>query len=341
MKVLWITDSAWYDNTLLDVMREGGLTVDVYQNPDFALENAETGKLEEYDYIITTMFLAGGYILNISECAKGLETGYVLLSKIKDKVKKPKLVLRIASRFEINGVISKWCDENNIQIINDDNTKYDTYYKLITGKLMEIYFDRGSVLFGTTDEQSDIDLGCIVDNNYDLSKFEHTNEEEFEKRLYSETFERNGKKYDVQYVRESDFIDMIREHRVFAIEALFQPPCLEYLKYFHLDTWILRQEFSRVSSNSWVKAKKKMTVEKDLDMRCGAKSLFHSIRILMFAVQIAKNGVINHYNCGILLHKEIMEDLKNGFTWEDFNKKYKPIWKEWHHAMVELCPKPV
>ena len=27
--------------------------------------------------------------------------------------------------------------------------------------------------------------------------------------------------------------------------------------------------------------------------------------------------------------------------WEDFNKKYKPIWKEWHHSMVELCPKPV
>ena len=56
-------------------------------------------------------------------------------------------------------------------------------------------------------------------------------------------------------------------------------------------------------------------------MRCGAKSLFHSIRIPMFAVQIAKHGKITQYNCGVMLHKEIMEDLKNGFGWEDFNKK--------------------
>ena len=44
-----------------------------------------------------------------------------------------------------------------------------------------------------------------------------------------------------------------------------------------------------------IKAKKKMIVEKDLDMRCGAKSLFPSIRIPMFAVQIAKHGKITQY----------------------------------------------
>ena len=208
--------------------------------------------------------------------------------------------------------------------------------------MKELYFNRGSILFETTDSQSDTDVGCIVDDNYNLSKLSHTTEPGYENRLYSsvsnDTF---GKPIDIQYVRESDFIDMIIEHKVFAMEALFQPQCSYYLKYFNLDKWKLRQEFSGVSSNSWVKAKKKMTVEKDLDMRCGAKSLFHSIRLLMFAVQIAKDGKITHYNCGIELHKDIMDDLKKGFTWEDFNKKYKPIWKEWHHAMVEACPKPV
>lgn len=205
----------------------------------------------------------------------------------------------------------------------------------------KIFFKRGSHLFETNDEQSDIDVGCIVDDNYDLSNYTHTTETGFENRLYCESYEKDGVGVDVQYVRESDFIDMIKEHRIFALEALFQEPCAGYLKHFELDKWKLRQEFSGVSSNSWVKAKKKMTVEKDLDMRCGAKSLFHSIRIPMFAVQIAKHGKITQYNCGVMLHKEIMEDLKNGFGWEDFNKKYKPLWKEWHHAMVEVCPKPV
>lgn len=206
---------------------------------------------------------------------------------------------------------------------------------------MEIFFQRGSTLFGTRDELSDTDLGCIVDDGHDMSGLTHTEEAGFENRLYSGTLVKDGVVTDIQYVREGDFIDMVEEHRVFALEALFQEPCAGYLKHFTLDRWRLRQEFSAVSSNSWVKAKKKMTVEKDLDMRCGAKSLFHSIRILMFAVQIARHGKITHYNCGTTLHGEIMEDLAGGFGWEDFDRKYKPLWKEWHHAMVEACPKPV
>ena len=159
----------------------------------------------------------------------------------------------------------------------------------------KIFFNRGSHLFETNDEQSDIDVGCIVDDNYDLSNYTHTTETSFENRLYCESYEKDGVGVDVQYVRESDFIDMIKEHRIFALEALFQEPCAGYLKHFELDKWKLRREFSGVSSNSWVKAKKKMIVEKDLDMRCGAKSLFHSIRISMFAVQIAKHGKITQY----------------------------------------------
>jgi hypothetical protein len=202
-------------------------------------------------------------------------------------------------------------------------------------------FERGSYLFGTNDEMSDLDFGFIVPDCFDLSNTKSTSEPGYENRIFSMSVEKFGRQADMQYVRESDFIEMIREHRIFALEALFQDCCHRYLIHFNLDRWKLRQEFSGVSSNSWVKAKKKMTVEKDLDMRCGAKSLFHSIRILMFAVQIAKWGRIVDYKCGVELSKEIMEDLNNGFGWEDFNKKYKPIWKKWHHDMVELCPKPV
>lgn len=209
----------------------------------------------------------------------------------------------------------------------------------------EIYFLRGSLLFETKDEFSDIDIGVVVNDDYNLDGYEHTTETGYENRIYSasEMIKVDGveKMCDLQCVRESDFIDMVHEHRIFALEAIFQDDDIaNYRKHFELDKWKLRQEFSAVASNSWVKAKKKMTVEKDLDMRCGAKSLFHSIRLLMEAVDIAKHGRITHYNCGILLHKEIMDDLKNGFGWEDFKEKYRPIWKEWHHALIEECPKP-
>ena len=37
---------------------------------------------------------------------------------------------------------------------------------------------------------------------------------------------------------------------------------------------------------------------------------------------------------------EIKEDWSNGFTWEDFKTKYKPIYNKAHSDMVEVCPKP-
>lgn len=206
-------------------------------------------------------------------------------------------------------------------------------------------FLRGSELFGTTDGKSDKDVGVVVDDGTDLSRYERSSGEGVEDRLWNTTgvIAAGGrwKSVDIQLVRESDFLDMIAEHRVFALEAVFQEgEVSRYRRFFNLDRWKLRQEFSAVSSNSWVKAKKKMTVEKDLDMRCGAKSLSHSIRLLMEAVQIAEEGRISDFKCSAGLHRGIMEDLERGFGWEDFKAKYRPVWKLWHHRLVEACPKP-
>lgn len=91
---------------------------------------------------------------------------------------------------------------------------------------MQLFFKRGSKLFETEDEMSDIDVGFVVDDDFDLSAFSHTSEDGYENRIWSDTgFTKVGDKeipIDIQYVRESDFIDMIREHRIFALEAVFQ-----------------------------------------------------------------------------------------------------------------------
>ena len=159
-------------------------------------------------------------------------------------------------------------------------------------------------------------------------------------------------KTDIQFVKECDFIDMIKEHTPFALEAIFlndekfygiddnKKNIVDYKEKFVLDKLLLRESFGSVSNNSFAKAKKKMTVKKDLDVMCGAKSLFHSIRLLMFACQIAENGHISDYFCSVNLYRDIMNDLDNGYTWDNFMEKYKPLWKEWHRKLVKVCPKP-
>ena len=64
---------------------------------------------------------------------------------------------------------------------------------------------------------------------------------------------------DCQFVSESDFIDMIKEHTPFAIEALATNAAGidKYRKHFDLDLWQLRKSFGGVSNNSWSKAHKR------------------------------------------------------------------------------------
>ena len=215
-------------------------------------------------------------------------------------------------------------------------------------------FSRGSSTYGTMTEYSDNDIAVIVDNDtVFIDQPDAFVNDKSDKRIHQITLEMDGSsKTDIQFVKECDFIDMIKEHTPFALEAIFlndekfygiddnKKNIVDYKEKFVLDKLLLRESFGSVSNNSFAKAKKKMTVKKDLDLMCGAKSLFHSIRLLMFACQIAENGHISDYLCSVNLYRDIMNDLDSGYTWDNFNEKYKPLWKEWHSKLVKVCPKP-
>lgn len=201
--------------------------------------------------------------------------------------------------------------------------------------------ERGSALFETTTMYSDRDILHIVPDKYKSFLFEN------EKGILEYKY-MDGVVIDEQFVCESDFQKLIDEYDVSAIETICTPT--EHILGFDekcnlrvslpLDKWKIRQSFSSTASNSWAKAHKKMTVEKDLDMYRGAKSLFHSLRILMFANQICEHGKIvdfkeaNHY----------WRDIYNGFLdkkdWEYFKEKYKPIYNELRSRLAILAPKP-
>lgn len=236
---------------------------------------------------------------------------------------------------------------------NDTNVIKDIWFSHdIIGKGYGfVGFVRGSALYGTYSDESDVDIGIIVPDDTEFIDIEGVfDNEKCDTRIHPSVVTRvlekgeNSKDVDIdcQFVRRSDFIDMIKEHTPFALEALGTNAVgiEEYREYFTLDVWQLRKSFGGVANNSWSKAHKKMTVDKDLDVKCGVKSLFHSIRLQEFACQIAQYNIFIDFKSCKSLWEDIKKDWENGYTWEDFKSKYKPIYNEWHSEMVKLCPKP-
>lgn len=114
------------------------------------------------------------------------------------------------------------------------------------------------------------------------------------------------------------------DHEISALECLFLNwNDIEFVEKhqfkFTLNTSKLRHSLSAKSSNSWVKCKKKLTIEKDLDLNIGRKSLFHSFRIIEFGIQIAHTGKIYNYGSCNELYKEIM----NYYEWTDLFDTFK------------------
>lgn len=182
-----------------------------------------------------------------------------------------------------------------------------------TSKIFKVY-RFGSRVYGTESPSSDYDY-VIVGYDFPTGK-------EIRQGIY------NVHLYDVK-----DFQHNLSEHKITALECYFQDPKgFE----FELDKSKLRKEVSRVSSNSWVKAKKKMTLAEE-DTFVGLKSLFHSFRILDFGIQIAEHGKIIDYRSMNWLWDEIIQSGQ--FSWEYYNKKYKAAHNIKNTTFRKVAPK--
>lgn len=185
-------------------------------------------------------------------------------------------------------------------------------------RLLNIYL-YGSHVYGTTDEQSDVDYIFVVDH-----------QKEKESQTFAGRF--NVTSYPVDYFQE-----LLDRHSVSALECFFLPEKLKIELHnfsFSLDKTKLRQSFSAKASNSWVKAKKKIDVHQEY--RIGMKSLFHSLRILNFGIQIAQAGRIVSY--------ATTNNYWNKISAQDFQKwqPYKDHWQaEYNRLKSEfkrVCP---
>jgi len=111
---------------------------------------------------------------------------------------------------------------------------------------------------------------------------------------------------------------------------------------YKLDLKKLRHSISSSSSNSWVKTKKKLYQG---DNSIAYKSLFHSLRILDFGIQIAKYNKIKNFETSQsdTLNKiqflELLDDIKKLKTWGKINNHYKKIYNTLRSEFKILAPK--
>ncbi|MEE5181083.1 hypothetical protein JDW21_19400 [Bacillus subtilis] len=183
-----------------------------------------------------------------------------------------------------------------------DDKQYETR-DTIDEPIIKVY-SYGSSVYQCQTKNSDSDYIVVVESEY-RNLYYSVREEDADYTVYSE-----GK-----------FIERIKDHHISAMECIFQNPNDQYLKYFTLDKEKLRREISAVSSNSFVKCKKKIALGEDY---IGRKSMFHSLRILMFGIQIAEHGKIIDYSCA----NNLLPDIMNLKTWEDIKEKYQPIYNQ-------------
>lgn len=180
----------------------------------------------------------------------------------------------------------------------------------------------GSRVYGTASDKSDYDYIAIDFNNDSLP--------------YKEIIEDNIHVHKYSY---DEFKKELLLHKINILEIF-------YLNYsdifrenkelnFKLDLKLLRHEISQKASNSFVKAKKK--IEKEKDFYVGLKSLFHSLRILDFGCQIAKNGKIIDYSSANKYWFDIVNF--NSTDWEFLKERYQPIYNSLATEFRKLVPK--
>jgi len=194
-----------------------------------------------------------------------------------------------------------------------DTNQYETRDN-VDERIVRVY-NYGSRVYGCNNNESDYDFIIIVESDDDL--------------YYSVEKPR----INITVYSESMFIKRIQEHHISALECIFQDSKDPYLKYFKLDKSKLRRSISGTSSNSFVKCKKKL---RQGDYYIGKKSLFHSLRILGFGIQIALTGKIVNYSAYNHYLDMIMD--KNTNDWSEYQKVFKPIFNHKKSEFRRLAP---
>lgn len=200
---------------------------------------------------------------------------------------------------------------------------------LLDSNILNIY-QFGSRVYGNNTEESDYDYVFICKEYKDYDDI------------------------NIQVFTIESFKNSLNNHDIVALECLFLSNWYKdkYLWHDHqilsfgvfkqLDKQKLRTSISTITSNSWVKGKKKLIVANDYDKYLAIKSIFHSLRILDFGIQIATENKIYNYSSMNWLYYELVE-LSNKYErdelWNIIDNKYRSLYNSKSTEFKRLCPK--
>ena len=160
----------------------------------------------------------------------------------------------------------------------------------------------GSRVYGTNRNDSDYDI-MLIASTLDAKK------------------EIKGEKYNIHVITPDLFIDDLNLYKMVPLECLYSPEIARIQEkrelYLNIDKMKLKKYILTQSNSSWTKAKFKLN---ENDILRGIKSVFHSLRILDFGIQILKKGRINDFSHANHFWAEINDS--NEIEWKYFNKKY-------------------
>ncbi len=198
-------------------------------------------------------------------------------------------------------------------------------FKLSDKEVYNVY-PYGSRVYGNHTDASDHDF--IIIANRDINEFSLTSDDN---------------KINVHLYSPAAFEDQLVAHKIAALECFFLPTekmLKNKLKFFFpLNKEKLRSSISEKASHSWVKAKKKMEVEKDKNIYIAKKSLFHSFRIIDFGIQIAGLNTIKDYSITNEMWIEIATNPSE--NWEDYKKQYQDLFNHRMSEFRKFAPKGI
>ena len=175
-------------------------------------------------------------------------------------------------------------------------------------KVRNIYL-YGSRVYGTAKPESDYDIIMIASH---LLAHE-------EKRATV-----NGVLLNIHIITPDKFTSDLKMPNIMNLECAFAP---DWAKLQEKMTLSYKVEIKRLIKNnlaqsysSWNGGKRKI---REYNIDKGIKSIFHSLRMLMFAAQIAEHGKIVDYSVANELYSEITDS--DEFEWEYFKEKYLPL----------------
>ena len=204
--------------------------------------------------------------------------------------------------------------------------KHITYIKsVIDSDILNIY-TFGSINYGLQNEKSDNDFMVVVESKIDYEQHETSN-------------------YDLHIFNVNEFQKRLSDNDIQVIEVWQNPIVEKHMFGFILNKSKLRTYVSKKADLSYVKAKKKIIIDDNRDYYSAKKSLFHSLRLLDFGIQLCKNGkIIDFTSCNkfykdIMMLKEGGEKDNHNRIWNEWNSVYRKEFKSLKSAFKKVAPK--